>query len=288
MEIKPHRPIRSGRVGFTIIELLISMTIVSIIMIIIYSTFASVLASTETANIASEQLYTQSFLTRHINQHVSQASSGWQPGAVFRPYSDVSAPIDFVMNDSIFSFSGVDNGEEDSLSFTTSVPLNGSSGLPGYFKQVTYEIVEGSSIEMPEGSPYPRQVADGMVLLVTEVPIMSYDGMNERQLMADRVTAFRDQAESLEISTPMWTFPIGAMEIKYHNGEDWVDEWDMGLEGRLPWAIDMTFFWSPWDDDRAEGVSDDPENQFRMVIAVPGGAGLSNATPEYGRPGVKP
>ena len=82
----------------------------------------------------------------------------------------------------------------------------------------------------------------------------------------------------------MWTFPIGAMEIKYHDGEDWVESWDIEEEERLPWAIEMTFYWSPWDDDRSGGISMDPDNQFRMVIAVPGGTGLSNATPEYSRP----
>ena len=193
MKNKPRTII--GRAGFTIIELLIAMILVGMVMGIVYSTFISVIISTETANVASEQLYTQSFLTRHLNSHISQASSGWQPGAVFRPYSNEATPVTHVMADGTFSFVGEDKGNEDSLSFTTSVPMNGVGGLPGYFKQVTYSIVDGESIEFPEGSPHAGSVPIGPVLLITEVPIMSYGGVNEGQLMADRVSAFRDHAE---------------------------------------------------------------------------------------------
>ena len=61
----------------------------------------------------------------------------------------------------------------------------------------------------------------------------------------------------------------------------------MEEDERLPWAIDMVFFWNPWDDDRSGEISEEPDNQFRMIIAVPGGVGLINATPEYSRPVVE-
>ena len=287
MNNKGSIPIRSRQRGFTIIELLISMIIVAMVVGIVYSTFTSVLASTETANTASEQLYTQSFITRNLDGHLAQATPGWQPGAVFRPFTDVSAPVSRVMVESLFSFEGVDNGDEDSLSFTTSVPMNGATGLPGYYKQVTYSIVDGASVEWPEGSPYVGIQGEGPVLLVTEVPILSYKGIQEGQSIEDRVRIFKEEAEKLEIATPMWTFPVGAMSIRYHDGEEWIDFWDMTVEERLPWAVEVILYWSPWDNDRASAVSLDPENQFRMVIPLPGGMGIVNASPEYGRPLVE-
>lgn len=286
MKIKCQQPREAAQAGFTIIELLIAMIIVSMVTGIVYSTFTSVLASTETATIASEQLYTQTFVTRHITQHASQASPGWQPGALYRPYSTPSTPVNQVMGNTLFSFVGVEDGEEDSLTFTTSVPMNGPGGLPGYFTQVKYALVEGDSIEMPDGSPYVGQAMEGPVLLVTEVPILSYDGINEGDLMADRVTAFKSHAESLEISTPLWVFPVQGLNIEYHDGEDWVDGWDLELKERLPWAIRMTILWRPWETDGVESREKDPDNQFELVVIVPGGVGILNATPAYGRPEV--
>jgi len=271
--------------GFTIIELLIAMIISGIVSAIVYATFSSVLESTETANLASEQLYTQSFLTRHLNNHVAQASSGWQPGAVFRPYSNDASPTTTVMPESLVLFEGLENGEEDSLSFTTTAPMFGVSGYPGFMKQVTYSIVDGESIEMPDGSPYAGHKAEGPVLLVTEVPVMSYNELQNGQSAEIRTQELKDYLEDLELSTPIWTFPVGAMEIRYYNGEDWVDSWDLTLEERLPWAIEVNLFWSPWGENRS--VSLEPDNQFTMIIAVPGGVGLENRSPEYARPLVE-
>lgn len=274
-----------SRNGFTIIELLIAMIISAIVSAMVYATFNSVIASTETATEASDKLYTQTFLTRHLNTHIAQASSGWQPGAVFRPYTDESSPTTTVMQEALVLFNGVDNGEEDRLSFTTSVPMFGASGYPGFMKQVTYAIVDGESIEMPDGSPYVGHQAEGPVLLVTEVPVMSYTDLQVSQTAEIRVEDLKDQLEELELTTPMWTFPVGAMEVRYHDGENWVNEWDLALEERLPWAIEVNLFWSPWGENRS--VSFEPDNQFQMVFTVPGGVGIENASPEYARPKVE-
>lgn len=282
--ISSHR--RFDRRGFTIMELLIAMVIVAIISGIVYSTFTSVLASTETTNIAAEQLYTQSFLTRHIQSNFAQAHAGWQPGAVYRPVSDPQNTITQVMPESIFFFQGKDNGQEDSITFTTSAPISGMTGLPGFFKQVTYEIIDGSEIEMPASSPYYGFTASGPVLRVREVPLMSYGDSFGGQVMSDYANKLLQNAEELGVATPTWTFPVGGMNIRYFDGEEWVEEWDMALEERLPWALDFTFEWRPWGEE-VSTASDDAENQFRMVVTIPAGAGIRNAAPAYGRPAIQ-
>lgn len=270
--------------GFTVIELLVASTILAIIAIIVYSTFATVLSSSETANDASDKLYTQTFLAKHLHENLTQAFSGWQAGAVFRPYSTAAEPISQVMPDALYTFIGENNGEEGALTFTSSAPLSGSSGLPGYFKQVTYEIVDGSDLEVPLRAANGGQPIDGPVLRVTEVPLMNYKNAIGGEVLSSYSDKLRQNVEDLEVAVPTWTFPVDGMEILFFDGEEWVDSWKQSEEERLPWAIDVTFYWRPWG---AVNQTDE-EDTFRMVVSIPGGAGIRNATPAYGRPERRP
>ena len=269
--------------GFTIIELLIAMVIVAIITMIVYSTFTTVLASTETTSIAAEQLYTQSFLTRHIRTNFAQANAGWQPGAAFRPVSDSGNLVTQVMPESLFMFEGEDNDFEDTITFTSSAPIFGSSGLPGFYKQVIYEIVDGSDLDIPATSPYSAFAVDGPVLRIQEIPLMSYGDEIGGEIMSKQSDKRLENAEELGITVPVWTFPIGGMDILYFDGEEWVEDWDMLAMERLPWALDFTFTWRPWGEEESFNA-DDEENQFRMVVTIPAGVGIRNAAPAYGRP----
>lgn len=276
------RVYRRARRGFTLIELMIAITILTVITGIVYASFSTVITATETADEASQQLYTQSFLTRHLTDNITQAYAGWQAGAVYRPYSDQGTQITQVMPQQIYSFIGVDSGTDDTLTFSTSSPLSGATGLPGFFKQVTYELVDASDADLPEFSTSRGDAIEGPVLQVTEVPVMSYGDSLGGQIRADFHTQLKQRAERLEITTPVWVFPVDGMDIKYFDGEEWQDSWDMGIDERLPWAIDVTFIWRPWDEEaHSEDVEED---SFRMVLTIPGGAGIRNATPAYGRP----
>jgi prepilin-type N-terminal cleavage/methylation domain-containing protein len=279
MPNKPSAFQTARRAGFTIIELLIAMTIVAVIGIIVYSTFFTVLTSSEVATDASEKLYTQTFLARHLNENLTQAFPGWQAGAVFRPYSTPQEPISQVMPESLYTFVGENNGTEGLFTFSTSTPLAGASGLPGYFKQVTYEIVDASEVETAVQGRGADSMS-GSVLQITEVPLMSYDDALGGDVMSNYSDKLKQNAEELEIAIPTWTFPIDGMEMLFFDGEEWVDEWDHLAEERLPWAIDLIFYWQPW----GQKIAQEDQETFRMVVSIPGGAGIRNATPAYGRP----
>lgn len=269
------------RHGFTLIELMIAISILTVITAIVYASFSTVITATDTADEASEQLYTQSFLTRHLTENVTQAYPGWQAGAVYRPYSDQGNPVTQVMPEQIYTFLGKDNGTEDTLSFSTTTPLSGSTGLPGFLKQVTYELVDASDVDLPDFASTRGERFDGLVLQVTEVPLMSYGDSLGGQLLSDFHLKLKENAERLEITTPVWVFPVDGMDITYYDGEEWVEAWDSSQEERLPWAIDIEFIWRPWDEVESP---DAEEESFHMVLTVPGGAGIRNATPAYGRP----
>lgn len=256
------------------------MSIVAVIAAIVFSTFVTVISSSETATDASDKLYTQTFLARHLQENLTQASSGWQAGAVYRPQSNAQEPVSQVMPESLYTFIGENNGTEGLLTFSTSTPLSGATGLPGYFKQVTYEIVDGSSVDVPLYVPGGGEKISGSILQVTEVPLMSYGDSLGGEVMSNYTDKLRRNAEDLEIAVPTWTFPVDGMEILYFDGEEWVDSWELEAEERLPWAIDVTFYWRPW----GEVDKDAEEDTFRMVVSIPGGAGIHNATPAYGRP----
>ncbi len=291
------RASRVQRAGFTLIELMIAVSILVIITGIVYSSFTSVADSTEEARVAAEQMRLRQFLTRQLTTNLSQAYADWRPGASMR---DPEAAEDIVVRTGVadntkgspveeeelenvrYWLEGIDDdgpdGPADTLSFTTTARLSGGASLPGVLKQVTYEVVDSS--ETDETLLYLEDDSRVLMLQCTETPIF--------EVTAEEgdggLSGFKDTEDfmgEIEVDTPGWSVPISSMNIQYYDGleEEWVDDWDSVALAQLPWAIrfDINFARPPEESDGGFNAIDDPD--LRLVISLPEGMGLTEPPP---------
>lgn len=279
----------SERAGFTILELLVALTLLVVILSIIYVTFSTVIQSTEDTRAASFEMRTRQFLTRSFMSNLAQASEGWSPGAAFRAAglsTEAGAEGDPVIGRGKMRY-WLD-GTSTSLTFVSTAPLAGSTGLPGFAKLVTYEL--GS--EQSEGEAQDLLTDFGRepqaTLEVTETPLALSGSAFGASLGAADFTReeVAETAESIGMKSSGWNIPVESILFQYFDGENWVDTWDSLEYGRLPWAVDVRInFPDPLEEEGfATELDPDEEADFRLVFTVPVGVGVRDEPPDYIRP----
>jgi prepilin-type N-terminal cleavage/methylation domain-containing protein len=256
------RPIHGKRAcGFTILELLVAVSVLTVVVGIVYESFASVLDSTEMARAQAEQLRFRQFLWRHLNQNVASA------------YSDAAC-----MSPE-YQFLGTDQegptGPADSLRFCTSLPMDGPNALPGVLKVVSYEVTGGSDAEgggsmlgaasIDQGA---EDATQGTVLIIREEPLLLESGE------MDSVPAEMDYpVNELKI-------PIASMDLQYYDGnaDEWLPEWDSITEGRMPWAVQIKINFQRTEEeaeaDAQSGINSAEEPDLNLTIPFPAGGGV--------------
>ncbi len=280
---------RDRRGGFTLIELMVSLTILAIILGIVYGAYSSVVNSIETARLASERLVARQFIDRSLSQNLSQASEGWSPGAAYRTAGvvtgDAAGAGRGVMR---YPFLGsretTGNGPADQLSFVSSAPMIGGAALPGAVKLCTYEITEREDDD--RGGTLQRATQ----LTITESPWIE-PGLGEEQTFTGAKQAadlVRRAGEDLGVKPVSVSLPIYAWELAYFDGNEWLDQWDAQQLGRLPWSVRVRVkIASPEDDAFAKSFKLDPESDpdvFELLFPVPAGMGVLDSPPDYVRP----
>ena len=121
--------------GFTMLELLIAVLVLSILVTIVYLCFASVLDTAEAARANAEVLRFRQFLWRSFTTNL--ASIYADPGCVSAEYQFLGANEDGYL------------GPADTLRFCTVLPMAGPKSLPGVLRVVEYAILD--TAEMEEG-----------------------------------------------------------------------------------------------------------------------------------------
>jgi len=121
---KPGRP-----AGFTLLEILIAISIFAVIALILYRSFSTVLNSTERVRTEREQLRIADFLVTHFEKNISGAYLA-SPGAGMRTTAFVGEDLD------------IDGRSADILVFYTNAARMAGGALPGDTKRVTYSLQE--------------------------------------------------------------------------------------------------------------------------------------------------
>lgn len=256
--------------GFTLLEVLIAISILVVIVSVIYASFASVTNSMMTARVKTEEMRLRQFLERSFRTNLT---------AVY---------VDRAFQDQVYQFIGVDEegseGPRDSLRFVSVNSLIGGMALPGDFKEVRYDVIGGldSSLDLnigydePEDNPAfdPAQ----RKLQATETPLMA---SNAQEI--DPVTGYIDpnaglgRGERTFYEAPSWSVPIRTLDITYFDGVEWVDEWDSQLLGKLPWCVRIAVNFARTDDEllaeREQGLTVYDNPDLEIVVPLPVGIG---------------
>lgn len=255
---------RAARAGFTLLELMVSISILTIIVSIVYVSFDSIVDSSAVAETAARDMRLRQFLSRGFSATIP--SIRVDEGAQIQSYQLLGEK-----NDGAY-------GPADKLQFVCAQNLLGARSLPGVIKRVTYEVVDrnaGDGEEALTGVEFGEFEADAeepdLLLVYREKPLLVDMLLEEGGGM---LAAFDPVAEAGYAS---WSVPVRSVDFAYFDGEEWLEEWDSLAEGVLPWAIRVRVNFQKTkealDFDRAAGLDPVEDPDFEATLLVPAGAG---------------
>lgn len=207
----PYRIVLAS--GFTLLELLIAITILSIVTTIVYATFVSVTDTMAAAREDAERLH----LRLVLHDYFSTALAGLSADAAC--LSEARALEGKSENGS--------TGPADSLVFTANIPDTGPGSLPGMIRLVSFEVVSDQDVPQDAVVYAIDSAQPVMNLLISEQPLQASGGL-------EGALSGTDQLPVLSRSIPVVFF-----DVLYYDGlsDEWKEEWNSLDEGRLPWAV---------------------------------------------------
>ncbi|HDP34069.1 MAG TPA: type II secretion system protein, partial [Candidatus Hydrogenedentes bacterium] len=113
--------------GFTLLELLIAVSVLTVIVGLVHATFASITSSMALARDNADRLRFKQIVWRNLSTNLQGVYA--DAGCVQPEYQFLGKSADGP------------HGAADNLRFATSLPLPGTRSLPGVSKIVTYELV---------------------------------------------------------------------------------------------------------------------------------------------------
>jgi len=255
----------TNRRGFTLLELLLSISILVVITAIVYASFASVVNTTTATRASIEEIRLRQFLTRSLERNFATV------------YSDTG------YEDEAFRFVGISedsvDGPQDSVRFCSSAPLIGGVALPGDLKEVRYEVLADLSSEMEIDLYGDDEEEEGQGQGELESPTLQ---VSETPLLGGNVQAVEEETshfvadESYE--SPSWSVPVRSMDIEYFTGVEWVEEWDSQEVGRMPWAAHVRINFARTEEqlelEKELGFDPDEDPDFELIIPIQVGMGV--------------
>ncbi len=247
------------RQGFTLIEMLVALTLLTILVMVVFVSLNSVISATEMMRDLSRELRFRQILQENL----------------FTNFSTVYADSACVVTE--YQFLG-ENGETmlgpaDSVSFCTSQPMSGPYALPGIFKVVSYEVgeVEEDGGDGSLAYDMDRDYLDrkpSVMLTITERPLV-LSSLNEE----------RDSGDYEALGTSRQV-PVRSFDVLYYDieSEDWVEDWDSLETNRLPWAvwirIDFPRSEAEYQGDLEAGIEFGETADLDVTIPLAAGMGV--------------
>ena len=277
-----------SRRGFTLLEVLVAMSILIVIVAVVYASFASVTDTISVARVRTEEMRLRQFLERSIRTNLT------------------SVYVDRAYEQQVFQFVGVNDqnteGPRDSLRFVSTNQLMGGLALPGDFKEVRYDVFGGEEgrVQLSADQKRERENYEAMdmnpdqaKLEATETPLLAsnaqaidtetgnidLDNNNSQQQGFDqqrKQSKSQNEDQNLNAAmyqAPSWSVPIRTLDITYYDGVEWVEEWDSMTMGRLPWCVQIRINFARTDEEIQREIDQniDIENSpdFEMVVPLP-------------------
>ena len=241
--------------GFTLLELLVAISVLTVAMGVVYATFASVTDTMAMARDNADRLAYRLALRRNLSENL---------GAIYADAAGVRPELQFSGTDESGQY-----GPADQLRFCTSLPMPGAYALPGVMKTVEYRLTSSSDIDAAAtGYPGDDPERPGMALLVTEKPLAYEEGV-------EGAVSGSDQLPSVQFAVPVASF-----DVLYFDGlsQEWRQDWDSLSEQRLPWAVWVRVNFPRSEEERAADnaagvdLTETPDIDFMTAVAP--GAGV--------------
>ncbi len=248
--------------GFTLLELLISVSVLTVIVAMVYGSFTSVTNSMALARDSADRLRFRQIVWQNLSRNLQGVyvdAAGLQPEYQFLG-ERADGPY----------------GPADSLRFATSLPLPGARSLPGISKWVTYELVDHAEVGDTVAAllPYDEN-RPGSILLIREEPMQ----LESQDFVAGARDAQWDVYER--------AVPVASMSLQYYDSvqQEWVEQWDSLEERRLPGGIWIQISFPRTDEERAEererGINPLEHPDLEMMMPLPTGRDVEFPFPDF-------
>lgn len=258
-----------ARRGFTLLEVLIAISILVVIVAVVYASFASVTDTMAVARVRTEEMRLRQFLERSFRTNLS------------------SVYVDPGYEQQVFQFIGLNDentqGPRDSLRFVSTNTLIGGSALPGDYKEVRYEVLGGEQGRL--GADFfddgeQAAVASGAdpqqaTLEATETPLLASNAqaVDESGNLDVDETATITPVDAPMYEAPSWSVPIRTLDFLYYDGTEWVEEWDSQVLGKLPWCVQVRINFARTEAEieaeREQNIDIFESPDFECVIPLP-------------------
>ena len=274
--------------GFTLIEVLVAITLLVIICSIVYASLVSVLNVTDLAREQTEKLHLRQFLTRSLTD------------------SFTTVACDEALEDPQYLFQClIDNQTKSTvIRFISSAPLMGNRGMPGALKQVQYTFSsmsngfegfspndtsqeQGGSLQATES--LIETMSDGSVTSQTQGSQLFDDDKTKKKISDKQSTQKTTQKSTQQAQntdqkeekpSTSWSAPVKRIEVTFYDGKDkaWVNVWDTMDQGYLPWFVHIRID-LPSESQKEETTQADSkwENgaDIDLFIPIPVGEGVT-------------
>jgi prepilin-type N-terminal cleavage/methylation domain-containing protein len=247
--------------GFTLLELLIAVTVLVAIVGIVYGSFSSLIMTMSLARVDAERLRFRQILWRSFSQNLQ---------SVYVDAACLQSEYGFIGENKDSGF-----GPADTLRFISALPMPGANALPGINRVVTYTVSNRAETDSALVASIALEDENSNILLIREEPF---------QLESQ---GFFHNAQGVAGDVFEQAVPVASMNIQYFDSgsKEWVDEWD-SLEARcLPGGIWVKINFARSSDDRqadyAAGIDLNENPDFELMLAFPMGRNVEYPFPDF-------
>jgi prepilin-type N-terminal cleavage/methylation domain-containing protein len=226
--------------GFTLIEILVAVTILAMIFAIIFGTFFYMIQNTEKQEERAQIYQRASFILNNISQNVASAYIPFLRKSVSEE-TDTTDITDTIEDSEPPVFLGTtaedENEPVDSLSLFTANPRFAAPTLAGEIASVAYSVAEE---EDNDDSLSITDQNNPIALTCTVAPVIT--------------------GGTAEDGSFLWTMNITSLKLEYFDGEEWTSEWSYEEQDALPAAVKVAL---------AIADSEGNPHTFSTVAAIP-------------------
>jgi prepilin-type N-terminal cleavage/methylation domain-containing protein len=203
--------ILGARAGFTILEVLVSVTILAMIGTIVFGTFFYTVNNAEQLEDRAALYHRANYILDSISQSVSSA---------YAPYAGESLGGE----DGRSAFhGGADPFSEvqmSSLSTYTTAPRFTGEKISGDIAYVSYEMFEAS--EVGDAPGWIEDENNPLVFACSVEPLLALSNGDD---------------EGFDEEYPMWMLNVRSLSFAFFDGTEWVETWEFEEQGIFPDAV---------------------------------------------------